>query len=91
MFTGEQVWCQLFSEPATGSDLASLTTHAPCTRRDEWLVNGQKVWNTLAHIADIGMLVTRTGGPSPSTRGSPLAVDVRAAGVEVRPLRPDHR
>jgi alkylation response protein AidB-like acyl-CoA dehydrogenase len=87
LFTGEEVWCQLFSEPGAGSDLAGLSTQA---RRDgdEWIVNGQKVWNTLAHIADRGMLVARSEPEAPKHRGlTYFALDMHAPGVEVRPLR----
>ncbi len=87
MFTGEHVWCQLFSEPGAGSDLASLACRA--TRDgDEWIITGQKVWNTVAHLADYGLLVTRTDPDVPKHRGMTyFAVDMHAEGVDVRPLR----
>ncbi|GJM38305.1 MAG: acyl-CoA dehydrogenase [Acidimicrobiales bacterium] len=87
MFTGEHKWCQLFSEPGAGSDFAGLGTKA-VEDGDEWIVNGQKVWNTLAHIADWGMLVTRTDPDMPKHKGMTyFALDMKAEGVEVRPLR----
>ena len=87
MFTGEEKWCQLFSEPGAGSDFAGLGTRA-IRDGDEWIVNGQKVWNTLAHIADFGMLVTRTNPELPKHKGMTyFALDMRAEGVDVQPLR----
>src|SRR3954451_2033125 len=85
--TGEDTWCQLFSEPGSGSDLAGLTTTA-VRDGDEWVVNGQKVWSTSAHHADFGMLLARTDWNVPKHRGiSWMVLPMRQAGVEARPLR----
>jgi alkylation response protein AidB-like acyl-CoA dehydrogenase len=86
LFTGEEVWCQLFSEPGAGSDVASLSTRAVADG-DAWLVNGQKVWTTLGHTASYGLLVARTDPEQPKHRGlTYFVVDMHAPGVDVRPL-----
>jgi len=85
--TGEHTWSQLFSEPGSGSDLAGLTTRAE-RDGDEWVVNGQKVWNTSAHHADYGLLLARTDWDAPKHKGiTCFALPLKQPGVEVRPLR----
>jgi alkylation response protein AidB-like acyl-CoA dehydrogenase len=88
MLSGDEGWCQLFSEPAAGSDLAGVQTRARATDAGGWVVNGQKVWTTLAQHADFGILLARTDPEVPKHRGLTMfIVDMHAPGVTVRPLR----
>ena len=85
--TGQKAWCQLFSEPVAGSDLAGLQTRA-VQDGDEWIVNGQKVWTSGGHYADLGMLIARTNSEVPKHQGiSYFALDMHQDGVDIRPLR----
>ncbi|MFC4945233.1 acyl-CoA dehydrogenase family protein [Pseudonocardia sp. GCM10023141] len=87
LLRGDEVWCQLFSEPGAGSDVASLQTRAVLVD-DEWIINGQKVWTTGAQWSDFGALLARTDPDRPKHAGLTMfVIDMHAPGVEVRPLR----
>ena len=84
--SGEHMWCQMFSEPNAGSDVASLRTSA-ILDGDEWIINGQKVWTTLAHVSDYGILIARTNPEVAKHAGiSMFIIDMKAPGVEIRPI-----
>jgi alkylation response protein AidB-like acyl-CoA dehydrogenase len=83
---GEQIWCQLFSEPAAGSDLAGVRTRAQ-RDGDGWIINGQKAWTSGAHYSDYGLLIARSNPDLPKHRGLTIFwVDMRAPGIEIRPI-----
>ncbi|MDP3783729.1 MAG: acyl-CoA dehydrogenase family protein, partial [Sphingopyxis sp.] len=87
---GDLTWCQLFSEPAAGSDLAALRTKAVRTEdgSDDWIVNGQKVWSSWAHLTDWGILVVRSDPTLPKHKGLTFfVVDMKTSGIETRPIR----
>jgi alkylation response protein AidB-like acyl-CoA dehydrogenase len=87
ILTGEDTWCQLFSEPGSGSDLAGATTRAEL-HGDYWLINGQKVWTTSAHHANHGLLLARTDWDAPKHEGlSYFVIDIKQPGVDVQPLK----
>ncbi|MGY3494301.1 acyl-CoA dehydrogenase [Bradyrhizobium sp. USDA 4502] len=85
--SGEEIWCQLFSEPSAGSDLAGLRTRAE-KKGDNWVINGQKTWTSGGHYSDYGLLIARTDPNVPKHKGlTAFYVDMKATGVEVRPIK----
>ncbi len=85
--SGEKVWCQLFSEPAGGSDVAGLRTRAE-KDGDDWIINGQKIWTSGAHYSDYGLLITRTDPNVPKHKGLTMFfLDMKSKGVEVKPIK----
>jgi len=85
--SGEKVWCQLFSEPAGGSDVAGLRTRAE-RDGDDWIINGQKIWTSGAHYSDYGILITRTDPTVPKHKGLTMFfLDMKSPGVEIKPIK----
>lgn len=85
---GEEIWCQLFSEPEAGSDLAAVRMSARREANGDWCINGQKVWTSKAHIADFGLLLCRSNADAPRHRGLTMFwVDMRASGIAIAPIK----